>query len=990
MRIFLKKYLFEIAVIIFLSLTPLLWLRGGEIILGHDANYRINHLERMISSTFSWNDTSYYGGDWTYDRGYLPVNLVQLLLLKTTPSYSMMQSEFFVFLFLLLGLSVYSLVVGVFPEKNYRPFHLISSVFAMFNFFILQGWFTADTGRFLIFAGLPLYILVIHNLFTGAWSLKKSCIVFAFLSLFFNGNGLPPLIGFQAIAILLIGLFYAIFYIKKHHWKGILFSVTAALFLIVIFLLINAYWLLPIMNFTSVSYTSGYSTSGGAEGLLAWEQMVSKYASFINLFRMQGLADWYDNPAHAYSHPYISNPVLVLVSFIPILTIIAGLLINPIKHLLLKQRRLIVFLLLFLIFGIFMSSGTHPPFGKVYELCMRYIPGFVIFRSSLYKFGFALWIPMILLFGYFSGELINGIFKKELYRDIAIGLVVVGIVVFHYPYFSPEKIFHFTDVFKTRFVLPSYVTDMLTYIDAEVPTASRILLLPELDREYIGIPIDAYSWGYYSMIMLPNFISNHTYIADKESDTIIQMIYRSIYSGDTSTFDRLVRKTGISYVLFRKDVELSPGSEKQHPIADVENKLGSLPSVHLVKEVGNWRLYSLSTGKDVSAVSSLQSFDMILPPAMNSTYLMARDIDDSYGVVQVFSDETKSKLQKSVTKQIIEAECNLCKKDEYDQLVKGIVLPTKKVLPEFLTEFLSARKEKQNLALTANNPKKRIDVDLSLAQQKLAKMITEPNRQSMEQYQVHIRDVMDNFNRLSGRDRNLYAIRIKAYFESQLLTLMQHRNLQSEESLLETNIQLVGKESWYTTDTAYLRFGFTITAPGTYEMYYPDAHLYASQVRLDGAYVSSSGSVYLKEGFHTAELHRINMDTSIFNGPPALFIEQSFGGKKMGTPQLTYIRVNPTHYVVHVSGASEPFILQLNQQYDPRWKASSLSDDNHVEINGYANGWYVSKTGDFDVVLTYGPQRIFYAGVIISGIAILTILIVVSYPVVKKRIYEKN
>ncbi len=1028
MKTFFKKYFFEIVIIIFFSLTPLLWLRGGEIILGHDANYHINHVERMISSTFSWNDKSYYGNDWTYDRGYLPINLVQLLLLKVTPSFSAMQSVFFVFIFLLLGFSVYALTVGVFPEEKYRPFRLISAVFAMFNFFILQGWFTGDTGRFLIFAGLPVYILVIHNLFTGVWSPKKSFIIFAILSFFFNGNGLPPLVGFQGVIVCLVGLFYAIFYIKKYRWVGLWFSLKTAVSFMFIFVLVNAYWLLPIVNFTSASYSSSVATSGGVEGTLAWEQMISKYASFINLFRMQGIADWYDNAVHAYSHPYISDPFLIFVSFIPIITIIVGLCGNLIKRLQVQQRRLILLLLLVLVFGLFLSSGTHPPFGKVYELFMRYIPGFVIFRSSLYKFGFAFWIPMILLFGYFSGEFINKMIKKELGRYIAIGVIVIGIAGFHYPYFSPEKIFHFTDVFKTRFVLPKYVTDMFAYLDAEIPISSRILLLPELDSEYIGIPVDAYTWGFYSIVMLPNFVSDHTYIADNEGDNIIQMIYRSIYSGDVSTFEHLTRKTGISYILFRQDVQLAPGAQKQHPIAVVEKSLLSIPSIHLVKEFGDWHLYSISSSKNISMVSSLQSYDMILPPTMNSTYLMARDTDDSHGVVQVFSDDTQSILKESVVKQIIESECYLCKKDEYIQLMKGIVLPTKQTLPSFLIGIISARKERQNLSLTANTPKERIDVDLSLTQQELAGIITlmqkggQPARLSRDRYKRFLQDIMDKFNILSRRDRNIYAIRIKAYFESQLLTVIQYKDLQEEAGLLNTNIQIVGKEAWYTSDIAHLRFGFTLTTSGTYEFYIPDKQLYANQILLDGSYVSSSDPAYLKEGFHTVEVNRVNMDMSIFNGPPALFIEQTLGGTKMSIPRLTYTRINPTHYIVHVSAATGPFILELNQQYDSRWKAylmnftpgksnsfsggslytpfdytflktlliSPLPDNSHIEINGYANGWYISKTGDFDVVLTYWPQRIFYAGVIISGIAIVTILTIVGYSVIKKKVYEKK
>jgi len=989
MKRFIQNYLYEVIIIFIISLLPLTWLRGGEIILGHDANYHINHVERMISSTFSWNDMSYYGRDWTYDRGYLPVNLIQLLLLKLTPSFSSMQSIFFVFLFLVIGLSIYSLALAVFPKIKYRPFRLIAAVGAMFNFFILQGWFTADTGRFLIFAGLPLYILVIHNLFTRVWSQRKSYIIFAALSFFFNGNGLPPLVGFQAIAVGLVGVFYAVFCIRSYQWRGVWFSIKAAFMFICIFALVNMYWLLPIMNFTSVSYGSDYSTFGGADGTLAWERVISKYASFINLFRMQGLADWYDNPVHAYASPYISKPFLIFLSFIPIVMICIGFLVNPMKKLLVEQKRLLLFLSTFLIFGLFMSAGTHPPFGKMYELFMRYIPGFVIFRSSLYKFGFALWIPMILLFGYFMGEFVNKV-KNNFYKSIAVTVLIVGIIGFHYSYFFPEQIFHFNQYFKTRFVLPPYVTDMMTYVDKEVPLSSRILLLPELDREYIGVPMDAYSWGYYSMILLPNFISNHTYVADKESDTIIQMIYRSIYSGDVINFNRLVRKTGISHILFRRDVQLSPGSEKAHPIVEVEKKLQSTPSIVLDRQFGNWLLYAISTSRDIPMVSTLHSFDIVSGSTTNDTYLMARDTSDNHGVVKVFSEEANLTLKQLAAKQIMEAECYFCKKDEYIQLVKGITLPKKKTIPTFIASWMSARKEKQNLAATAHSPKERIDVDLSLSQQQLATLLTNPNQLSKGRFQSDLSDSMEQLGHLTGRDRNIYAIRMKAYFESQLRTIAGNPNFQKEANILTKNIEELEKESWYTGDIAYLRFGFTITTPGMYSFYIPDVHLYANQVLLDAVFVSASHPMYLTEGFHTVELHRVNMDTSIFNGPPALFIEQSFIGKTLSIPKLTYTKINPTRYVIHVSQATEPFLLQLNQQYDPRWKASSISDANHVEINGYANGWYVYSQGDFDIVLDYAPQRIFYIGLGVSSVAIVILITLIGFSMIKKKTYEKK
>lgn len=974
--VFVKKYR-EIIVILLFSLTPLLWLRGGEIILGHDATFRLNHAAHMISSMFSWNDKIYYGNDWTYDRGYLPISLVQLVLLKLSPSFSAMQTLFFIFIFLMLGLSMYICVREIFPEPKYRTFRILSSLFAMYNFFVLQGWFTADTGRFLIFSGLPLYLLVIHKLFIGTWSFSRAIVIFAILSFFFNGNGLPPLAGFIAIAIAIMGIYYALIKIHQTGWRGFWFSLGTAMAMFIVFVAINSYWILPVLNYTSASYTESVSSSGGPEGVLAWEHMISQYASFTNLFRLQGIADWYNNINHAYSAPYINNVFLILLSFIPIVIVLGGLVSGVAGRLPKDRRQFLTGMLLLILFGLFMSAGTHPPLGKIYELFIRYIPGFVIFRSSLYKFAFALWVPMIILFGYYINELLVSLHNRKVIATLCTGLAVIWIIGFHYPYLFPDKIFHFISPFTTRIKLPSYVTDMTSYIDSTIPVSARVLLMPELDREYIGIPVDAYSWGYYSLSLLPNLISDRSFIADKAFDNIVQLIYQSVYAGDSLTFSRLVKKAGISYILFRRDVALSPGAAAQHPIKEVEKDIKTLTSIILVKSIGNWDLYKITDSTSIPAITSIQSFDFLSSPAYNSPYLLARPgITDSQALIRTFAGSMKTTLLPLSVDHISEAECFLCKKDEYQELVKSIILPKPSTIPEFIRK--SDVRDTAMLAATIGQPRQRIDADLAISESRLAKLVRTPNENLRQQYLSTIRDALDSYAKLSGRDKNYYAIRISAYLESQ-------DGLDSDsKSFLSDAIQNLKGDAWMTNDVTKPRFGFTVDHDGVYTFYVPDSALYETTMLIDGRFVSSRQPMPIAKGFHTAQLTRTNIDYSIFNGPPALFLIEHISNHTLTTPSISSIKVNPTQYLVHVKGATGPYILELNQHYDPRWQSSVAGSDRHVEINSYANGWYIDKTGDYDVVLSYGPQKIFYTGMIISGIAIAVEMVALAVIIRRK------
>ena len=66
----IKKY-WEIIVIFFFSLTPLLWLKGSEVIIGHDSGFRLNYLDHLRNLFFSWNPVQNFGADWGILKGFL-------------------------------------------------------------------------------------------------------------------------------------------------------------------------------------------------------------------------------------------------------------------------------------------------------------------------------------------------------------------------------------------------------------------------------------------------------------------------------------------------------------------------------------------------------------------------------------------------------------------------------------------------------------------------------------------------------------------------------------------------------------------------------------------------------------------------------------------------------------------------------------------------------------------------------------------------------
>jgi hypothetical protein len=100
------------------------------------------------------------------------------------------------------------------------------------------------------------------------------------------------------------------------------------------------------------------------------------------------------------------------------------------------------------------------------------------------------------------------------------------------------------------------------------------------------------------------------------------------------------------------------------------------------------------------------------------------------------------------------------------------------------------------------------------------------------------------------------------------------------------------------------------------------------------------------------------------------------------TPRVQYTRINPTRYIVSITQAETPFYLAFLETYDPGWIASITGpnepDLEHFEALGYANAWLVPKTGNFEILLEFEPQKMYQASLYVSLFAYITIGVTVG------------
>ena len=78
-------------------------------------------------------------------------------------------------------------------------------------------------------------------------------------------------------------------------------------------------------------------------------------------------------------------------------------------------------------------------------------------------------------------------------------------------------------------------------------------------------------------------------------------------------------------------------------------------------------------------------------------------------------------------------------------------------------------------------------------------------------------------------------------------------------------------------------------------------------------------------------------------------------------PNISFVENTPTKVTVHVSNAITPYYLVFRETYDPHWAAfysngTEVNPRDHIAVNGFANAWYMNKTGNYTITLYYTMQ----------------------------------
>lgn len=601
-----------------------IWLPPGFTLAGHDSGLPLDAKQFLQTRLFAWDDRLGFGLDNSAYFGSLTIHFFDFLAATFggTP-----YSGNFISVFFWLGLIFVSAFTFAYQLKDIlgKPFIFILPILLVFNFYIFQSVFMLERAKFGIFSATLIALAVFFRMQDKKLSIVTSAVISSLAFSIFNGGGWFGITLYGGVAIILIALILTC--LIRGLTNGSFGELRRTLFFVglcaVFYFFLNAYSILTyLQNFISNDVPRLLQESS-MEGHKDWLRYVSRSTSFLNLFRLFGVPDWYGeindlnkiNLSHPYASLYLNNKTLIIISFIfPILSF-ASFLLAKMKN----QKQVLGLFGLIALIGLIFTAGSKPPFGFFYEFLMDYVPGFFLFRSAFYKFGIFYMLGMMVLFSFTVSVLIEKLAdlisrgKNYWSRNAVLfisTLLVFGMWLgFHFVLFDPGKVFAWKSDQSTKMQIPSYIYDFEKFVEENRLGDKRVLMLPPVNKDWEN---DAYNWGYWSLSPLPYSLSSVRILSNwhgltSEELNLVDNLYRSIRANDEKSFSELASNLNIGYILLRQDVLTDSKWSASEKPDSYKAVLESFSFVSPIASFSQWELFELNstTPMQAYAVSSV-------------------------------------------------------------------------------------------------------------------------------------------------------------------------------------------------------------------------------------------------------------------------------------------------------------------------------------------------------------------------------------------------
>lgn len=606
-RFFKSELLSLIVIFLVCFLIVSLWFKDGLMFAGGEDVISFYNPDRVFDLFFyTWNPQD-SGTPQIQLLARIPYFYVMKLLYNWGIPGVLLQALTFFLLMLSGTLAIYFLLKETLskdlPENMKRSVPIIGSLFYLLNPYTMsQIWLRGLYNQFFSFALVPIFLLFF------VLGLSRKNIVYGLIavicSFIFSTASTHPA---TVITTWAIPIIYLIFYFFKfkNNVKNITFGLFYIFTILILWFLVNAFWIYPFIEVGKQIFSSTLDTS--ITDNIGTLQGVSKDTPIFTVLRL--LHNGYFFRGLYYGDIYLSFPFMLISWLIPAVALFSFSFFKKMKY--------FKFYFFSLLICLFISSGDNFPLGWLLIFIFQLVPFLQVLRNPYEKFGINFLIAYIPFFtiglmivSNWFGEKLN---SSKLAKLIQYFIIILISGIFVWP------------IWTGKFAVEPYVNPWIK-IPSYYRLADNWLMEQHEDFQILQLPLTAgdgirYTWNYPFQGIEPShyffqkpsirtgYFFNNSYFAPIGEQFVnlregekIKYVTDNREVLDKNKIIEGLSLLNIRYIILHNDVDYKFSSS---PSPDqIREYLNKQDKIKFVKKFEELEVYEIEDSKNLSVVYS--------------------------------------------------------------------------------------------------------------------------------------------------------------------------------------------------------------------------------------------------------------------------------------------------------------------------------------------------------------------------------------------------
>lgn len=718
----------------------------------------------------------------------------------------------------------------------------------------------------------------------------------------------------------------------------------------------------------------------------------------------------YANFSHAitFFHPQWYNNILGEINPIPLIFFLLPLILIPAVFYSQKDYR-IRFFTIMSIMAIFLIKGANNPLGDIYVFLFQYFPGFKAFRDPS-KFNFFLGFSYSVLFGYLAAELYKNSVK---WAKIGFAVITILPIIWLWPVYSQKIHGTFSLIAEATFKYQQF--EQFLKNDKNF---ARTLWIPKKQRfAYFSEnhPIVSTDEAIHNSM---SFFKNETM---RTEDSILNPLagyllpdmgvgYVVIPSDDTKDIYKDYLPKGYYEDLASKQSWLTKNTDLKLSVYEIKNH------EDVVYTRDHWIFVNEINSKILKNYLETQKQKLaVILASPNDKVLKSKQLLNNQSHLFTKKYPINRKLSKKTTKidQGYGVDNELISIQVPQKLPFKIFIPT-----EIATNILQINLDEHKLTglQTSSLDQKYYEVQAPAVKPGLHNIIIK-RRLSFDLFNVpYSKNYQDyNLGILRKDCQNIELTNLGNLSESN--KILKIRSFDKKENCLAKRIKLPESQLDKTTD---------------YLLSFKTQRLYGKSINI---YIETSGGQIIQPtlpNYFSAKkyeneklswwtqmaLGKNNQYVTIFLAYPDTIVPSESWLSEMNLKQDDLKKTKNTDILwgnlnnitdkkqsqvakitknsnsatlVDIQNATTPHLVILNKQYNPDWEAKiGKKEQLNVITNGFANGFFVDKPGNYQLKIDFRLNQYILPGSILSLLSLAGLFVILIINLINKRKNKKS